>query len=123
MNNSDFFNQNPYFQSINKFFGGNVTRGNIAVNVEEKTSAYQVEAELPGCLKENISLEIVENQLKIVAIKKSNGKDNRLARTIHFPHTISKKKTKASYHNGLLRIIVPKQRGSQIEINDESSNK
>jgi HSP20 family protein len=88
--------------------------------VYEKDGKYIVEAALPGFKKDEISIEVIQNQLKISAKtseEKSEDKSERyhyrelrrgsFYRAIAFPTDIDADMIEASYDNGILKLTVP----------------
>ncbi|MBV8172680.1 MAG: Hsp20/alpha crystallin family protein [Candidatus Eremiobacteraeota bacterium] len=91
-----------------------------ATDVYEKDGKYVVEAALPGFKKEDISIEVADNQLKISAKTNEEKKEDQGARyhyrelrrgsfyrTIAFPADIDADNIEASYDNGILTLTVP----------------
>ncbi|MEW9677545.1 Hsp20/alpha crystallin family protein [Lentibacillus sp. L22] len=125
-----FFNEsfNNFHQLINK--------RSIRVHTHETKSSVVVEAELPGYKRDQIQLEIIGNQLRIIAEDTSSfeGKNKKgetfhkeqsyqtAERLITLPFTISEKDTSAVLKNGILKISIPKKNESRrfIDIYDNS---
>lgn len=133
MHNDDYFNQ--FFKN---FFGEgftslmDMTRSPFKVDVRETDNAYLVEAELPGVKKESINLDYNNKYLTISARredKTENVTDNFVRRERHFGELkrsfyvdgIDEDKIEASFHEGMLRVVLPKQvkgnNGKRININ------
>ena len=101
---------------------------NILVDVKENETSYDVFAELPGCNKENISVELEEDVLTISASyenKKEESRENYLckercsgkfSRSIVLPNT-TKEGITAKYVDGVLHIVVPKHIKTEKESN------
>ena len=118
---------NESFKHLQKNFNLN----SFPINVKETDSEIIVNAELAGCNRDQINLEIVGNQLRIsVEDKKSfSEKDEQNSyyrheesfqhkeRVITVPFDIPEKETKASFHNGLLKVIIPKKNSKRKFIN------
>ncbi|WP_241558857.1 Hsp20/alpha crystallin family protein [Oceanobacillus halophilus] len=95
---------------------------NFRVDVTETDSEIIVKAELPGYQRNQINLEIIGNQLRISVeeSKQVEGKDeqknyyskqesfHQMERVITVPFEIPEKETKASFQNGLLKVVIPK---------------
>ncbi|MEN1967152.1 Hsp20/alpha crystallin family protein [Lentibacillus sp. N15] len=120
-----FFND-----SVNNF-NSLVNRRSIRVHTHETKSSVVVEAELPGYKRDQIQLEIIGNQLRIIAENRSSfeGKNKTgqsvhkeesyqtLERLITLPFTISEKDTSAVLKDGILKISIPKKNDSRKFIN------
>lgn len=99
--------------------------------LQEDQNNYYVKAELAGVPKENIDIELVNNQLRIRAEKeeKKENTDKKyhfseisygsFTRTYNLPKTVNSQEIKADYKEGLLTIIIPKSeesKGKKIKI-------
>lgn len=112
-----FFDQNPYFNSINDFFKGAKPNASFPVDTHETSSAFIIEAELPGYKKEDINLEANGSQMRIVAENRGRQKNKKkVEHTISVPFQIPLKQTKASYVNGILKVTIPKRKQRTINI-------
>lgn len=107
------------------------------VNIEEKDKCYAVTAELPGFDKQNIKVNITDDNVLHIRGEQSQewkeeSKDKRylraertfanVVRNLKLPTNITKEGIAASYVNGVLHIDVPKsseveQKKSEIQIN------
>lgn len=117
-------------QSIDDFFKQPFPQSPFHVDVSETEKEYVVTAELPGIKKEQITLEVIDNRLTISVNKSESSSEvndiskihrqrtsqQRLSRTIPFPHRINEKKTRASHKDGLLEIKIAKKQGKKIDI-------
>lgn len=116
-----FFNE--AFKNF-QFFGG------FPVHEYETKSHYIVEAQLPGIKKEQISLDFYQNHIRISVENSqfteekndiqhsyhSTSSFQRAERIVMLPFNISVKDTKASFRDGLLKIMIPnKKRTIEIE--------
>ncbi len=94
--------------------------GNMRVDIRENENEYILEAELPGVKREDINIEIRDNELSI-SVKKSEemslGDENYLRRERRmasasrtFPvENILEDKVTARFEDGILTIILPKK--------------
>lgn len=95
----------------------------FSVDSYETDSDIIIEADLPGYERAQIQVEILGDRLRISAessgtIEEHDDKKayfhkkqtlQRMEKFITLPFLISEKETRATYKNGLLRIITPKQ--------------
>ena len=143
----DFWNPNrefsPWFQDIDDMMDHllvpmNTIRReqsfNPACDVEETDSHYLMSFDLPGVSKDDVKIEVVENQLTITgerkALEKKDDKNNRhvaeryygsFKRVFTLPSTIDATKVEASYRDGVLQIALPKAESAkpqQIKISE-----
>ncbi|MDT8860589.1 Hsp20/alpha crystallin family protein [Alkalihalobacillus sp. MEB130] len=101
----------------------------IPTNVFETNDSFIIEAELPGVSKKQIGLDIYRQTVRIQVtqderseyIDDESGITERVGHTqirqrvIPVPFVIHEQEVKATYKNGLLRIIIPNKR-KQISI-------
>lgn len=95
------------------------------VNIQETDKEVILEAEMGGIQKEDVSVEIKQNELTISGRKKPDSapKEYRLIHQERFPveyrrafvlgSEVSKENISAQYENGVLRIRVPKSEETQ----------
>ncbi|HCC95074.1 Hsp20/alpha crystallin family protein [Empedobacter falsenii] len=92
-----------------------------AVNIKENEDSFEILLAAPGLNKEDFSIEIDENILKISSEFKQNEevKDEKFSRrefnfssfkrAFTLPETINEDKIEASYVNGILQLVLPKK--------------
>ncbi|MEF3331030.1 Hsp20/alpha crystallin family protein [Oceanobacillus sp. M60] len=103
-----------------KSFQGQILNDFPAEIIEEKNHVY-VKAEVPGYRRQDIQIEIIGNQIKIILNKDESlsvqtEKENvnkksteRKERIITLPFNIPKKSITATLENGILIIKIPNQ--------------
>lgn len=108
-------------------------RGNFSTDIKETETSYELIAELPGVVKENISIEVVDNKLIVSVEEKSStdsrdGKENFIhkerfnrvcSRSWTLSNLINKDSIEAKLENGLLFITlkkIPKEIPKRIDI-------
>ena len=93
-----------------------------AVNIFENLPNFVVELAVPGLKKEDFTIEIEEDTLKIsskrVEEKKEENNDSRVRRrefnytsferSFKLPENIKAEDIQANYENGVLRVTLPK---------------
>ena len=96
------------------------TREYPSVNVAEYKDEIQVVVEIPGIPKEDVKLQLHDGMLTISGERKAPeaSKDSQVlrqeisygsfSRTIELPERVEAEKVTAEYHNGVLRVILPK---------------
>lgn len=100
------------------------------VNMFEEEGDLMLVAELPGVRKEDLRLEIENNQLRFkgerhiehgneVSIHRAERRPGGFDRTLKLPFNVEAEKIKAEYQNGLLVLRMPRaeaERPRQINI-------
>ncbi|WP_053360654.1 Hsp20/alpha crystallin family protein [Bacillus sp. FJAT-27251] len=130
-----FFQEQPVrgvLQSIDDFFKQPFPYTSFPIDVRELKNEHIVTAELPGIKKEQISIDILGSNLTISVkhqdIYTEEDDANKVfrrsehlqhsSRTIGLPFPIDEKKVKATYRDGLLKIMIPKLQGRKIDLID-----
>jgi HSP20 family protein len=126
---NQFLSFDPFKEiaEIEKNFWG-TSQPSFRTDVKETETSYILEAELPGFEKNEISLQIKDNRLTISA-SHSENKDNDekcdyLRRERSYSsytrsfalNGINKENISASYKNGILKLILPKEEEKKIEV-------
>ena len=94
---------------------GNVAKGTVKeereplIDVINHAREIRVIAEVPGVDKNNIKLKTTVDSLAIT-INDPNGK---FAKTLKLPEPVLDKSAKATYKNGILEVILQKQKPSE----------
>ena len=93
------------------------------VDVWETTTELVIELDVPGCHPENISAEIVENQLVVTgerslpegAVRRYRTErwQGRFVRSFVVPRGLNGDRIKADYNQGVLTIRLPKPEAAQ----------
>lgn len=107
-----------------------------ACDIEETDKQYLITFDVPGVSKNDIKLELNDNQLIVSGEKKYEHKEEKknryvmersygsFQRSFTLPASVDADKIGASYDNGVLLITVPKTEASkakQIEISEKKS--
>lgn len=89
--------------------------------VSEDKSAYHFKFDLPGISKDNVKIEIHENQLTVMGDRREEKKeDNKryhvsevsygsFMRTFSLPANIDAERVEANFENGVLKVTVAKK--------------
>lgn len=95
-----------------------------AIELKQTEKDYKVKVQLPGVNKEDIHIDLNNDYMTITAeIKEEkNEKDEeekvhtsefrygKYVRTISFENPIKSEESKAEYQNGILNVVIPKQK-------------
>jgi HSP20 family protein len=121
----DLFNMN-FLPSIFNFNEDWDIAQRPAVNIEENDREYVIEVATPGLDKKDISIHLDQHVLSIASnkeVKKENKQDNYLCREFNYssfsrsftlPEDTDSSKIKATHKNGILNIVIPKNKAAQI---------
>jgi HSP20 family protein len=108
--------QYPTPADFEQFFGSllpNSSRcGTPATNLTEDENNYVVRVELPGVRKEDVTVELENNELTVRATrtdKTTEGESKaEFSREFTVPEGVDATKVKAAYENGVLTLTLPK---------------
>jgi len=99
-----------------------------AVDFEEKDTQYVLSCDLPGVKKDDVKIELRDNQLIISGERKEEGdkKEGTLVsreryygtftRSFILPSTVDANKAEASYDHGVLHVMIPKTQLAQPKL-------
>ena len=97
-----------------------ISSNNPSVDIIENENEFELTADLPGLDKKDVNLSIQEGVLKLTADQKTNN-DSKDAywlrerysktydRSFTLPNNIVEEKINASFKNGSLKVILPKE--------------
>ena len=98
---------------------------NPSIDVYETDDAFVLEADLPGVKAEDVKVESENGDLvlrgwRTIEKRQSNGQFHTMERSsgnfmrrIKLPESIKKEVIEAEFHDGVLRVILPKVKGKQ----------
>lgn len=111
----DFFGRD-WFLNANENFSTTMP----AVNILDNADNYEVEMAAPGMSKKDFKVEL-DNQLLTISYEKENEVKedeskytkreffyNSFERSFTLPKTVESDKIKATYQDGLLKVMIPK---------------
>src|SRR4051794_37732247 len=132
-----FFHKKPvkdFLQQMDELFQKPFSLApSFPVEVSETEHHYLLVSKLPGIKREQIDIDILDHYVTI-SIQSSESlteeDENRkivrkqqsfqkLSRTIPLSQPINERNVKASYSDGLLEIVVPKQKGKKVFLDDQ----
>ena len=109
-----------------KLYGKNANRV-MKTDVRETEDSYELDMDLPGFKKDEISLELQNGYLTISATKaldqekKESGKlirqerySGAMQRSFYVGDNLSEEDVKAKFENGVLRLSVPKKEARKV---------
>lgn len=106
----------------------NTSTGIMRTDVKESDTGYELDIDLPGCKKENVTAELKEGYLTISAEtnrsdeqKDENGRYIRreryygnCSRSFYVGEDITQEDIKAKFEDGILKISVPKKEAKPV---------
>jgi HSP20 family protein len=101
----DFFNETPTF--VDK----TLKRSNIVTNEED----YRIQIAVPGIAKEDIKIKVDDSIIRISHEKKETDDEtffftNSFVKSYQLPDDINKDKIEGKIENGILEIIIPRDK-------------
>ncbi len=108
-------------------FPGVFTNGGPPIDVEDNGDELVLLAEMPGLNREDFAVEVLADRVILRGQKKLEVEERRqgffvaerqfgsFVRVIPLPSRIDVQKAKANYHNGLLRVVLPKTEDSKAK--------
>jgi len=97
-----------------------ISSNNPSVDIIENENEFELTADLPGLDKKDVNLSLQEGVLKLTADQKTNN-DSKDAywlrerysktydRSFTLPNNVVEEKINASFKNGSLKVILPKE--------------
>ena len=127
----DFMNdfRLPAFPDVDKELYGKHAKNLMKTDVKETEKGYEVDMDLPGFKKDEISIELENGYLTVSAAKgldkdeeDKKGKYIRkeryagaMQRSFYVGENLTQEDIKAKYENGILRLSVPKKEAKPVE--------
>ena len=128
----DWFNDKE-FRNMEKKLYGHRAKNVMNTDVKETEDGYELEMDLPGFKKEEVSVELNDGYITIRAAKgldedekeKKNGKYIRrerysgaCERSFYVGEEVTQQDIKASFKHGILRLDIPKKEVKKVEQNN-----
>jgi HSP20 family protein len=122
----NFFSSNPFLKNLAVATGRNFPAWKPEVDVYETKRDVVVEADIPGCDKKDVKIEVDNNMLTIKGEKREEKetrkknfyqKEQRMGsfyRSVTLPSYANASKPKATYEKGVLKIAFPKSGTAHI---------
>ena len=126
----DFPFENEFFGKKNPLYGKHA-KNMMKTDVRETDNSYEVDIDLPGFKKDEISVELKDGYLTINATKgldkDQKDKDGSyirreryagsMTRSFFVGNGITKEESHAKYENGILMLSLPKKAAKAVENN------
>ena len=122
------FDDEAFFGKRNPLYGKNA-KNMMKTDVRETENGYEVDIDLPGFKKDEITAELKDGYLTVSAAKgldkdeeDKKGKYIRkeryagaLSRTFYLGEEIREEEIKAKFENGILSVSIPKEEEKKVE--------
>jgi len=128
---SDFFGgslfDKDFFDVANDLFPSRLGINVPTANITETSKEYKVELAAPGLDRKDFKVEVRNHTMTITAEKEEEKKENdagysrreysfnSFSRSFTLPENIRDGDIDAKYENGVLRIVIPKQKESPLK--------
>ncbi|MGN1402476.1 MAG: Hsp20 family protein [Bacillus sp. (in: firmicutes)] len=119
-------------QSVDRFFQSSPRYRNTGfpLGLTENKDSYILQAKLPGVRKNQISLQVIQQDILITVnnmtiteerdnnhhVISSQSQTETVSRRVHLPNPINSALIHAEHIEGLLTITIPKAKGKKIRI-------
>ena len=124
----DFPFERDFWGKKNPLYGKNA-KNMMKTDIREHDNGYEVDIDLPGFKKDEISLELENGYLTVSAAKglDKDEKDDKgkyirreryagaMQRSFYVGDTLTQEDIKAKYENGILSISIPKKDAQAVE--------
>ena len=111
--------RDPFFKGENKI---------MKTDIKENENDYNIDIDLPGFDKEDIKIDIESGYLNVSAKKESNNEEKEdgryvrrerylgeCSRSFYVGDSLNEEDIKATFKNGTLSLVVPKEDKKKIE--------
>jgi HSP20 family protein len=106
----------------------NMTSSMPAVNIKEDEKSYLLDLAIPGIDKKDMNIDINEDVLTISSETKNEAEENKdgykrkefsyssFCRSFYIPENVNREKITASYKDGILNVVLPKQEEEKTKL-------
>lgn len=127
-NRRHFWNNSILEKELDKIFENVTKTENFfapACEIRDEETHFSISLDIPGIKKEEIDLEVKENELHITGERKYSAKsekDNvlrtekrygKFSRVFTLPQNVKSEAIEAKFENGVLEIVLPKEERAQ----------
>ena len=118
---NDFLNvwSDPFEDFFKPFFYGGMQAADMRTDIKETEQNYEMQVDLPGFEKSDISVSLKNGYLTVEANKNEKEEDKHAylrrernyscKRSYYVGESIKEEDVKAKYENGILSLTVPKE--------------
>ena len=126
---SDFFDFGRMMPQVSSELYGKHARNLMKTDVRESEKSYELDIDLPGFSKDEITVQLENGYLSISAAKgldkDQENKDGKyirreryagsMSRTFYVGDQLTEQDIQAKFENGILQLTVPKKEAKQVE--------
>ena len=91
----------------------------MKTDVREHNDHYEVDIDLPGFSKEELSLELKDGNLVISAAKRLDKEETEKVRSFYVGEDIKQEDIHAKYESGVLKLSIPKRDQKKPELEEK----
>jgi HSP20 family protein len=106
--------RDPFFNLVENFFNDHKQNYSGFVNTikNETDNEYELQFVLPGLTKDDVSVTVEENLLKVSYTNEENENSfvHTFERSYQLPEDVAQSKISAKSENGILKITIPKNK-------------
>ena len=106
--------RDPFFNLVENFFNDHKQNYSGFVNTikNETDNEYELQFVLPGLTKDDVSVTVEENLLKVSYTNEGNENSfvHTFERSYQLPEDVTQSKISAKSENGILKITIPKNK-------------
>lgn len=124
----DFPFEKEFFGHCNPLYGKHA-QNVMKTDIKESDTAYEMDIDLPGFKKEDVSAKLENGYLTITAVKgldkdEKNDKgvyirrerySGQCARTFYVGEAVTQEDIKAKFEDGILKVTIPKVEPKKVE--------
>ena len=112
----DDFDRNFFrgFGNIDHTLYGKHAQNLMKTDVKETEDAYEIDVDLPGFKKDEISLELNNGYLTISKMLRQERYSGVMQRSFFVGEHLTEEDIKASYENGVLHVMIPKKEARKV---------
>lgn len=128
--NSDWLTPTTIDRFVDRFFNESLEQGKSAFNprvdVAETDKAFEIQVAVPGLDKKEINIDLRDGYLTISGERKFEKKDQEknfysvqtqygtFKKSFQLPDSVVEDKIEASYENGILNVVIPKDEAKKL---------
>ena len=122
----DFPFEKEFFGRKNPLYGKN-EKNLMKTDVKETEDSFEIDIDLPGFKKENVTARLENGYLTIQASKDKEDKEGKYirreryagscSRSFYIGEGVTQDEIRARFEDGILRLTVPKKDKKQVEEN------
>ena len=89
--------------------------------IEETDSAFIFSLDMPGVLKDDVSIEVKNNHLIVQGIRKTKNNSSSYQKSWALPSSANQEKVEANLESGVLSVVIEKAESKKTQISITSN--